>query len=192
VNIPTDVSTIAYVLIDLLTVVWRESFSENDTKELVRYTAVIQTNLTLLLTKLDFQRLEQIDPLLFPELIKRIFQRLLSGYVQNEVVVQGDLQPLLDNVQVWLTKYWIKLAHHLMSVLSMIILCHHAGEVDDAEKFDEVIGWVEFWILQKVQCVQLQFPVEVFDRFLDGVHMLVQIRYLERAWPYVELALVFV
>lgn len=74
----------------------------------------------------------------------------------------------------------------------MVILRHHAGKVDDAEELDKIVGWVEFRILQKVQCIQLQFPVEILDRVIDSVQMLVQIRYLERTWPYVELTLVFV
>lgn len=192
VNIPANISAVAHVLLDLLTIVCRESLTENDTEEFVCHTSVIQTNFTFLLAKFDFEGLQQIDSLLFPELIERIFERLLSGDVQDEVVVQSDLQPFLNDVQVRLTKYWIELTHHLMSVLSMIILCHHAGEIDDAEEFDEVIGWMEFWVLQEVQCVHLCLPAKVCNRVLDSVHVLVQVGYLECAWPYVELALVFV
>lgn len=61
-------------------------------------------------------------------------------------------------------------------MLSVIVLTHHACKIDDTEEFDNVVGWMQFCILENMQYVRLGFPAQKSDRVVKGVCVFVKIR----------------
>ena len=125
-----------------------------------------------------------------PKLIERILEWLFSANIKNQIIVQCDFESMLNHVQIWLAEDRIQLAQHLLSVLSVIILSHHACEINDTEISDEVLCRMKLRVLQNVQCVELRFPMKVSDRLINSVHEFVKVRNPEHPRPYVELVLV--
>jgi hypothetical protein len=186
VNMPTYISINLTVEPRKLTVVWSECLAEHNAEELRGHTTVIQANLTLFFAHLYLQRLQQHLLFLAPYLVQRVCQWFLSTDVKNQIVLKGDLQTMLNRKQVRLSENSFKRSLHLVDTLSMIVLSHHAGQVDCAEVGHHVFDRKEVRVLEDMKGVGSVLPVQKLCRVFCGIDALVKERHEKHAGTEVE------
>jgi hypothetical protein len=62
----------------------------------------------------------------------------------------------------------------MMRARGLVVLCHHAGEVDGAEVSDEILCREQHGIFQYMQDVRLFFPGKKLERLFDSIEAFIE------------------